>query len=103
MRFLLPLLALATVAVPAAAQETVTVRIGYGDVDVTTSEGRAVLEARIEARLKKACALEGAARYTHSGKAIDSKCLTEARAAAKTELERIALREGRGAASLAAN
>jgi UrcA family protein len=103
MRFTLPLIALAAFAVPAAAEETVTVRIGYGDVDVATTEGRAALEARIEARLKKACALEGTARYTHGRTTVDGKCLTEARAAAKAELERVALRETRGAGGLAAN
>ncbi len=104
MRFTLPLIALAAFAVPAAAAaETVTVRVGYGDVDVTTTEGRAALEARIDARLKKACALEGAARYTHGRTAIDSRCLTEARASAKAEIERVAMNEARGARTVAAN
>lgn len=102
MRFLLPLVALAAVTAPAAA-ETVTLRIGYGDVDVATPEGRAALEARIEARLKKACALEGTSRYTLGRTAVDARCLEEARAAAKTELERVALAAPRGARTVAAN
>lgn len=102
MRFTLPLIALALLAAPAAA-ETVTLRIGYGDVDVTTPEGRAALEARIEARIKKACSFEGAARYSHGRVALDSQCLAEARAAAQTEVERIAVRDNRGARTVAAN
>lgn len=104
MRFTLPLIALAAFALPAAAaDDIVTVRVGYGDVDVTTTEGRAALESRIEARLKKVCALEGAARYTYGRTAMDSKCLTEARAAAKAEIERVAMLETRGARAVAAN
>ena len=83
MRFTLPLAALAllgTVTAQAApAEDTVTVRVGFGDVDVTTVEGRAALEARIDARLKKACSLEGTERYMHNRPAVDSRCLTEAR------------------------
>lgn len=82
MRFILPLIALAALAAPAAAEQVVTVKIGYGDIDVTTAEGRAALEARIDARLKKACALPATARYTHTGTAVDSKCIADARSAA---------------------
>lgn len=102
MRFTLPLIALAALAAPVAA-ETVIVRVGYGDVDVATAEGRAALEARIEARLKKACANEGAARYTLGRTVVDQACLTEARAAAKAEIERVAALETRAGRSVAAN
>jgi UrcA family protein len=102
MRFTLPLLALAAIAAPAAA-ETVTVKIGYGDVDVTTTEGRAALEARIEARLKKACALDAAARYTHTRSAVDSKCVAEGRTAARAEVERVAALQQRSGREVAAN
>ncbi len=107
MRYILPLLALATAAIPAIAaptgDETVTVRIAYGDVDVTTAEGRAVLEARIESRLRTACTLEAAARYTHSRAAIDDKCLADARTAALAEVERVAALEQRSGRTVAAN
>ncbi|MFM7350567.1 MAG: UrcA family protein [Erythrobacter sp.] len=102
MRFTLPLLALAVLAAPVAA-ETVTVRVGYGDVDVTTAAGRAALEARIEARLKKACTLDNAARYSHGRAAVDSQCLTEARAAAKAEVERVAVLDTSAGRAIAAN
>ncbi|MEO0057551.1 MAG: hypothetical protein RIT17_1004, partial [Pseudomonadota bacterium] len=62
MRFILPLIALAAAA-PLAA-ETVTLRVAYGDVDVTSTEGRAAIEARIDAKLRQACKRDGAARYT---------------------------------------
>lgn len=102
MRFTLPLLALAAIAAPAAA-DTVTVKVGYGDVDVTTTEGRAALEARIETRLKKACALKAAARYTHTRSAVDSKCVAEGRTAALAEVERVAAMQQRSGREVAAN
>ncbi len=101
MRFTLPLFALAAAASPALAApadlETVTVKIAYADVDVTTAEGRAALEARIDARLRKACAVAAAARYTHTRSAVDGKCVAEARTAALAEVERaVAMRQGSG-------
>lgn len=103
MRFTLPLIALAALATPALAEDVVTVRVGYGDVDVTTPEGRAALEARIEARLKKACKLEAASRYTHTRSAVDSKCVADARVAARAEIERVAATEARSGREVAAN
>ena len=106
MRFTLPLIALVAVAAPALAapaEETVTVRIAYGDVDVTTPEGRAAIEARIEARLRKACTLDTASRYTHGRPSIDDKCFTDARTAALAEVERVAALEARSGRTVAAN
>lgn len=103
MRFILPLIALAAVAAPAAAEQVVTVKIGYGDVDVTTAEGRAALEARIDARLKKACLAPAAARYSHAGKVVDSKCVADARVAALAEVERVAALRQRSGREVAAN
>ena len=103
MRFILPLIALAALAAPAAAEQVVTVKIGYGDVDVTTAEGRAALEARIDARLKKACALPAAARYTHTRTAVDSKCIADARIAALAEVEKVAALQQRSGRAVAAN
>ncbi len=106
MRFLLPLIALAAVAAPAVAapaEETVTVRIAYGDVDVTTPEGRAAIEARIEARLRKACTLDNASRYTHGRPSVDGKCVADARTAALAEVERVAALEARSGRTVAAN
>ena len=105
MRFTLSLIALAALAAPAAsaAEKIVTVRIDYADVDVTTAEGRAALEARIEARLRKACSLEAAARYSFSRADVDSKCLSDARTAARAEIERVAAAEVRSGREVAAN
>lgn len=104
MRFALPLIALVAIAAPAIAEDdTVTVRIAYGDVDVTSTEGRAALEARIDAKLRKVCALEGAARYTHGRTAIDDKCVADARVAALAEVERVAAAEARSGRAVAAN
>ena len=106
MRFALPLIALAALAAPALAapaDETVTLRVAYHDVDVTSAEGRAALEARIDAKLRQACKLEGAARYTYGRKPVDEKCVAEARVAALAEVERVAALEARRGREVAAN
>ena len=100
MRFILPLIALAAAA-PLAA-ETVAVRVAYGDVDVTSAEGRAALEARIDAKLRQACALK-AARYTFGRTIVDEKCVADARVAALAEVERVAAAEARAGRAIAAN
>jgi len=107
MRFALPLIAIAAFAVPASAavdgEQTVAVRIAYDDVDVTSTEGRAALEARIDAKLRKVCALRGAARYTHGRPAIDDNCVSDARVAALAEVERVAAAQTRSGRAVAAN
>ncbi|MCL9982347.1 MAG: UrcA family protein [Erythrobacter sp.] len=101
MRFILPLIALAAAA-PLAA-ETVTLRVAYGDVDVTTAEGRAAIEARIDAKLRQACKLDGTARYTFGRTVVDEKCVADARVAALAEVERVAAAEARAGRAVAAN
>lgn len=107
MRFTLPLLALAALAAPAiaapAGEETVTVTIAYSDVDVSTAEGRAALEARIDSRLRKACTLEAASRYSHTRTVVDDRCVAEARAVALAEVERVAALQARSGREVAAN
>lgn len=101
MRFILPLIALAAAA-PLAA-ETVTLRVAYGDVDVTSAEGRAAIEARIDAKLRQACKLDGTARYTFGRTMVDEKCVADARVAALAEVERVAAAEARNGRAVAAN
>jgi UrcA family protein len=106
MRFTLPLIALAALAAPALAapaEEVVTVRIAYGDVDVTTAEGRAALETRIAAQLRKACTVEAASRYSYGRPAVDAKCVAEARTAALAEVDRVVAMQGRSSGTVAAN
>jgi UrcA family protein len=106
MRFILPLIAFAAVAAPAvaaSAEEIVTVRIAFADADVATTEGRAALEARIDARLRKACELEAASRYSFGRTAVDSKCVAEARTVALAEVERVAALQARSGRTVAAN
>lgn len=105
MRFILPLIALAApaIALAAPADETVTLRVAYGDVDVTSTEGRAALEARIDAKLRQACKREGAARYTYGRTLVDEKCVADARVAARAEVERVAAAEARRGRAVAAN
>ena len=107
MRFTLPLIALAAFAAPALAapanEETVTVRVAYGDVDVTSAEGRAAIESRIDAKLRKACTVDTASRYTYGRSVIDDKCVAEARIVALAEVERVAALEARNGRAVAAN
>lgn len=106
MRIVLPLIALATVAAPALAapaDETVTLRVAYRDVDLASAEGRAALEARIDAKLRQACRIEGWVRYTGGRPSVDEKCVTEARGAALAEVERLAAAEARRGRDVAAN
>lgn len=108
MRFTLPLIALAAIAAPVVAapldaEEIVTVRVAYGDLDVTSPEGRAALEARIDAKLRQACTVESIARYSNGRSARDANCITEARTAALAEVERVAAAEVRSGRTVAAN
>ncbi|NJO13760.1 MAG: UrcA family protein [Rhizobiales bacterium] len=107
MRFVLPLIALTAIAAPAVAapagDDMVTVRVAYGDVDVTTAEGRAAIEARINAKVRKACTVEAAARYSYGRSVIDEKCVGDARVAALAEVERVAAVEARSGRAVAAN
>lgn len=103
MRFTLPLIAFAALATPAAADQLITVKVGYGDIDVTTEEGRAVLEARIDAKLRQACKREGAELYTYGRNLVDEKCVADARTAVRAEVERVAAAEARRGRAVAAN
>jgi UrcA family protein len=108
MRFTLPLIALAAVAAPVLAapqadDKVVTLRVAYDDVDLTSAEGRSALEARIDAKLRQACAIDGVARYTYGRKLVDEKCVAEARTAALAEVERVAAAEARRGRAVAAN
>ena len=42
-------------AAPAAAAETVTVKVGYSDLNLKTAAGKETLEARIASAIKTAC------------------------------------------------
>ena len=107
MRFILPLIALAApalaIAAPQAGEQTVTFRVAYGDVDVTSAEGRAAVEARIDAKLRQACKVETASRYAYGRTVIDEKCVADARIAALAEVERVAATEARAGRAVAAN
>lgn len=106
MRFALPLIAIASLAAPALAaapQETVSVRVAYDDLDVTSAEGRAALEARIDAKLRQACKLERAARYTYGRAPLDETCFAQARTAALAQVERVAAAEAWRGREVAAN
>ncbi|MEL7445258.1 MAG: UrcA family protein [Pseudomonadota bacterium] len=106
MRFTIPLLALAAAAVPAtasaqAAEQVVTVRISAEGIDLSTEAGRAELEAKISAKLRKACTVKGATRLQL--KTVDESCLADARDAASAQAERIASAQTRSSGAIAAN
>ena len=108
MRILLPIAALAALAAPAAAEtrqsgESFQVRINFSDIDLATAEGRATLEARIEARLREACTIDLPATYTHGQEIFDETCYADARAEAMAQVERFSAAEKRGGREVAAN
>lgn len=108
MRFIIPLIALGVIAAPASAapqtdEQTVTVRIAYADIDITTAAGRATFEARVDAQLREACTVEKNARYAMGRTVLDEKCMADARAEALAEVERLATLEMRRGREVAAN
>lgn len=107
MRQTLSMIALAAlVAAPAIAAPAVDkgriVRIAYSDLDVTTPEGRVAIEARINAKLRKACTFD-ASRYTLGHPVLDEACFADARTAALTELDRVVALKSRSGRTVAAN
>ncbi|MFN3990339.1 MAG: UrcA family protein [Erythrobacter sp.] len=104
MRFTLPLIALAALATPAlATEEVVDVRVSYADIDVTSEAGRAALESRVAAKLRKVCASQGVSRYNFNRTIRDEKCVADGLAAAKAEVARVAAAEQRRGREVAAN
>lgn len=108
MRFSLPLLAIAAVAAPLSAapqtdQDTVTVRITFADLDVTSPEGRAALEQRIEEQVRAACTIEKGSRYRYGARLVDESCTATAREEALASAARVAASKARGGRQVAAN
>lgn len=108
MRFTFPLIAIAAISVPAAAEFQprdieVPVRIAFADIDVTSAEGRAMLEQRIEAKIEAACTIEANSRYTYGRDVVDQTCVKNARAEAFAAVERVAAAQSRGGREIAAN
>ncbi len=108
MRFILSAIALAAIATPAAvaaqaAEDVVTVRIDFADIDLSKSEDRAKLEARVEAELREACTIEANSRYGFGRDIVDEKCIADARAAANAQVERVAAAEARSGGNVSAN
>lgn len=106
MRIIFSAIALAAIATPVAAApgvETVTVRVGYGDIDLNSAEGRAALEQRVAAEARDACTIETHSRYGYGKDIVDEKCVVEATTAALAAAERIAAAEARSGRAVAAN
>lgn len=107
MRFSLPLIALAAIAAPVAAaapaDTTVTVKVAFADLDVTTPEGRAALEARIDTKVRAACTIESSSRYAYGRPVVDETCIADARAQALATAERVATAKSRNGRQVAAN
>lgn len=108
MRTILSMIALATITVPALAaaqpvEDVVTVRINTADIDVTTREGRAELEARIDSKLRAACTITKSSRYGYGRPVRDEACITKARADALAQAESLAKSQRSGGRQVAAN
>ena len=108
MRLALPFIALATAAAPLAAATqdgdvTVPVRVSFEDIDLTSAEGRALLEDRIDAKLRKACTVTTSSRYTYGRSIVDEKCVADARAQAMQAVAEVAAKVARGGRQASAN
>jgi UrcA family protein len=108
MRLILSAFALALAAAPVAVsaqteESVVTVRIGFADIDLTSAQGRAAFEARVENAAREACTQQTATRYSHGRNIVDEKCVAEARTAARAEVERVAATKTRNGREVAAN
>ncbi len=104
MRFALPILALAALAAPAAAnEETVIVRVDFADLDLSQDQARVALEERIEAQLRDACTVDIRSRYAYGRTIVDEQCVAEARQAAFAEVERAVMARARSGREVAAN
>lgn len=104
----LPALSLAALAAPLAAapapaEEVVTVRINYSDIDLTSVEGQAALEARIDAQLRKACTITKSSPYGYGRPLRDEACIAKARSEAIAKADRIAAAKQRSGREVAAN
>ena len=80
-----------------------SLQLVYSLENLAALTGRAALEARIDAKLREACKLEGAGRYTFGRTVIDEKCVADVRIAALAEVERVAAAEARAGRAVAAN
>ena len=86
MRIVLPAFALACAATPAAAEPvTVTVKVPYGDLDLTKPAGRATLDARLDRAARKACGRAAPARDL-TGAQMRRACLAEARSSYRDQV-----------------
>ncbi len=108
MRFIFSAIALtAAVAAPVAAAPadngTVTVSVDITDIDLTSAEGRAALDARTEVKLREACTIQQNSRYHYGRDVIDQKCVADARIAVLAQAERVAAAELRSGREVAAN
>lgn len=83
-RIVLPALALAC-AVPAVAQPVI-MTVVYGDLDLTTADGRAVLDARLDRAARKICGGMLEARNLQMMQARRS-CLAEARTSYRAQVD----------------
>jgi len=90
-------------AAPSANEEAVTVRVDIADIDLASTEGRAALEARLDAKLRAACTVETRLRYGLGREIVDQECVAEARTAALAEADRIVAADLRAGRSVAAN
>ena len=104
MRFTLSTAVLAlALTVPAAAAETVSVRVDLAGIDLSSSEGRQAAEARVDAQRRAACTIEADSRFTFGRTIIDEKCLADARTAALAQVESVAMNAARSGGAVTAN
>lgn len=87
MRIILaPVIAALTFAAPALAKvEVVEIRVSHADIDLTTAEGRAALEKRVQLLAREAC--EIADPLGRAPAKTDWNCVTESKRAALAQVK----------------
>ena len=85
------LLGVALIGSPAVAKESQSnsINIEYSDLDLSTPEGQAKLEQRIEIGARKMCDVGATPTGSRQMSASQRRCLTEARKSAKTALAKL--------------
>lgn len=88
MKTLVASLALASIAVPASAEEN-EFRVAYADLDLSTAEGQAALDERIEDAAREYCGAATISTGTRLSSAKKRACVSTMTAKAKQQFAAI--------------
>lgn len=83
---------------PALASQTekMSVRVGYGDINLATAEGQKLLDKRLERAVRTVCRIQSVSNGSRILTLDAQNCLTKARAAARQQVAALTKAEQRG-------